>query len=148
MDSLGSEAIIWYFLLEQLQIRGNYIPAGRGQGRVSLGTLRPPPPVLDGGRSRRVCSGLWGWMDSLLGNPSQPWATVVWAGRKSGHSLTHSLDIGGVSAVLSSVLGSLGTKGNNTWTPPAGSSQSSRRVRRTTGGDDSLSAQDTALSGT
>lgn len=94
MDSLGSEAIIWYFLLEQLQIRGNYIPAGRGQGRVSLGTLRPPPtPVLDGGRSpgvSAVASGD-GWTRSweTLLSPGRQWSGL--GGKVVTRSLTRSI---------------------------------------------------------
>lgn len=55
MHGPGSEAIIWYFLLEQLQTRGNYRPAGRGQGRVSLGTLSPPRPAPVPGGGRPPC---------------------------------------------------------------------------------------------
>lgn len=41
-DTLGNEAIIWYFLPEQLQIGGNYIPEGGGQGREPGDTKNLP----------------------------------------------------------------------------------------------------------
>lgn len=51
MDTLGNEAIIWDFLLAQLQMGGNYLAARWGQGRVGLGTLSTSLPVKGGGRT-------------------------------------------------------------------------------------------------
>lgn len=121
MHGPGSEAIIWYFLLEQLQTRGNYRPAGRGQGRVSLGTLSPPPPPQSQVEAGHPACLQWPLgMEGLA--PGKPFSAV-------GHSglgwekqlLARSLMLGErPSAVLSSVLGILGAKGNDTWTRPQG----------------------------
>lgn len=122
-DTLGNEAIIWYFLPEQLQIGGNYIPEGGGQGREPGDTKNLPhhlPP--------EVCTGLQGAMNRLLGNPSRQEGSGL--GKRSDHPLTCSLNRYTTSAdCVRFCAQEFGHKGNKTWILPLGSWQSSKGVR-------------------
>ena len=81
------------FLLEQLQIGGNYVPARGGQGRVSQGTLRTSP--TDQGWRPNSLSELASrkqWLDLLPGDPLPSWARMVCVRKKKQSPLTPLLN--------------------------------------------------------